>query len=562
MCSGDEYDDIPIPTWYDWARVQSYEGKFYSDCQIEPYTFDYDWDDKIPTAMFRGRTTGFGLTFETNMRLKISKLSLQNKVDKNGILFLDAGITKWNVRPRKIKHSKNIGTFDKDVLSLPLVDFKTPKEQSKYKYIVNIDGHVSAYRLSMELGYGSVVLLVKSKYKLWFSDMLKEYIHYIPIENDLSDLYEKILWCKTHDEECKIIAKNAKQFHDTFLSKEGIFDYLCNVLNSFQCKYEYNSLKVEQMQRQYENNLIDKSTCQSDGDFILYKENIKHEIKVDIKNGKIVKIPKYDSLKNELIHESVVGMYCINNISSNNFSKTYGYCKTSKGLYSEYLNDCQTFHDYLQSDHFNMNDYINILIEISDALNIAQKKYFFMHNDLYPWNILLNNQHPIIIDYGKSCCLINGLYLGIYSGIYSGIHSIFHPSHDILCILVSSMYQIFKSQKLSNSDMKIMFKLANYFSNTKFSQNKTFKKVGELKSFLCECKKFSTMIDVDKSDFDCKTPEYFKSYLTNGNLKIQPYNFSFTLDSFDDPREMDYWINNIDDGNVFKNTFLWIIENL
>ncbi len=38
----------------------------------------------------------------------------------------------------------------------------TPEEQSKYKYIINIDGHVSAFRLSLEMSMGCCILLVKS----------------------------------------------------------------------------------------------------------------------------------------------------------------------------------------------------------------------------------------------------------------------------------------------------------------------------------------------------------------------------------------------------------------
>ena len=66
-------------------------------------------------------------------------------------------------------------------------------EQRKYKYIINIDGHVKAFRLSMELGSGCVGFTCESEWKLWYSNMLIPYKHYVPVKSDLSDyLIEQI----------------------------------------------------------------------------------------------------------------------------------------------------------------------------------------------------------------------------------------------------------------------------------------------------------------------------------------------------------------------------------
>ena len=125
--------------------------------------------------------------------------------------FLDAGITNWNVRPRKLIDSPYLQTIDVDSLPFGLVKRLTPKEQSEYKYIIHIDGHVSAFRLSYELSMNSVILLVDSKWKIWFSDMIKPYVHYVPVNSDLSNIYDQIKWCKENDEKCKQIAENAKK---------------------------------------------------------------------------------------------------------------------------------------------------------------------------------------------------------------------------------------------------------------------------------------------------------------------------------------------------------------
>ena len=105
------------------------------------------------------------------------------------------------------------------------------KEQSKHKFILNIDGHVKAFRLGNELRMGSVILLVDSPYRVWFQDKLKNNEHYILIKHDLSDLLDKLKWCKKNDKKCQKIAENALQFYNDHLSKEGTFNYFNNLMN-------------------------------------------------------------------------------------------------------------------------------------------------------------------------------------------------------------------------------------------------------------------------------------------------------------------------------------------
>ena len=42
--------------------------------------------------------------------------------------------------------------------------------------------------------------------------MLQEWIHYVPIKNDFSDLNDKIQWCIENDDACRIISDNARNF--------------------------------------------------------------------------------------------------------------------------------------------------------------------------------------------------------------------------------------------------------------------------------------------------------------------------------------------------------------
>jgi spore maturation protein CgeB len=68
----------------------------------------------------------------------------------------------------------------------------------------------------------SVILRVKSDYVHWCDSKLQAGKHYIEVKEDLSDLKEKIDWCKTHDKECKKIAKRGFKAASKILTDDYI----------------------------------------------------------------------------------------------------------------------------------------------------------------------------------------------------------------------------------------------------------------------------------------------------------------------------------------------------
>jgi hypothetical protein len=210
------------------------------------------WNKRIPTAIFRGTGTGCGVTVESNQRLLLSSISKQwinnseynNNNNIDGITYLNAGITKWNSREKKPINSKL--TFIKPKqFRFQLSESITRLEQLPYKYQIYVDGHVAAYRMCWLLASNSVILKVKSKYdyQLWYFPLLKEWTHYVPIKDDLSDLAEKITWCKQNDAKCKLIAKNGVSFYNKYLKINGIVRYMNNMLNMISKNQTKNILK-------------------------------------------------------------------------------------------------------------------------------------------------------------------------------------------------------------------------------------------------------------------------------------------------------------------------------
>ena len=205
-CTTDKFADIPIPTEDDIYRISN---KLFPDKCISNYTKDSikeiekSWDNKIDKAIFMGQATGCGITIENNMRLKAADLSMKHPD------LLKAGITGWNKRLKKYKN-KPMEIINPSDFNFNLSEKLSRKEISKYKYQLEIDGHVSPFRLSFDMSYNSVLLIVKSDNYMWFSKLLKPYEHYVPIKKDLSDLIDKIK-CISNYTKVKIMMINVKK---------------------------------------------------------------------------------------------------------------------------------------------------------------------------------------------------------------------------------------------------------------------------------------------------------------------------------------------------------------
>jgi len=253
-----EYHDIPIPTEDDMKRLMDDKIFPQNDTCGNNYGTEFkindDWNDKKDICVFRGSATGCGITPDTNMRLKAVLMSYN--LEKESKTILDAKLTSWNKKPKI--YNGQLGLIPKqEVLKKYKGFYVGPKnfmnitEQSNYKYILNIDGHVKAFRLSNEMRSHSVILLVDSPYTLWFQDKLIEYEHYVPVAKDLSDLESQIQWCIDNDPKCKQIADNSFKFYKQYLEKEGVYNYFENLLTNLsqlrvkpEFKMNKNSVKL------------------------------------------------------------------------------------------------------------------------------------------------------------------------------------------------------------------------------------------------------------------------------------------------------------------------------
>ena len=205
--------DIPIPNFDDIDVIMN------EDIPL-PYS-NYEWNEKIDKAVFRGNPTGCGTNSDTNMRIKLADMM------STSAAYLDVGLIKTTNTMPRFDPVKGLSLIDVKALPVQKMDMQ---EQSKYKYIIHIDGNVAAYRLLKTMLLGSVILKVEGKYDLWVEQLLQDGVNYISIKEDLSDLIEKIEWCKSHDEECQKIADNGVNLAKKVLDKNYVNDSFIKIL--------------------------------------------------------------------------------------------------------------------------------------------------------------------------------------------------------------------------------------------------------------------------------------------------------------------------------------------
>jgi hypothetical protein len=223
LSTGENYADIPIPTRDDWTLATN-------NNEIKD---NYLWNDKIKKAVWRGNATNCGTTENDNQRIYLHQLN--KKIND----YIDAGLVGWNSRDKFNKNTKKIEMIDISHLD-PLKKRLSYEQQLKYKYHLNLDGHVPAFRLGQLLAFNIVILQVDSpkKWKLWYQNKLIPYdiyddtnsnninSHYIPIKKDMSNLKETIIWCRNNDDICFHISQRATNFFNNNLKKEHLIKYI------------------------------------------------------------------------------------------------------------------------------------------------------------------------------------------------------------------------------------------------------------------------------------------------------------------------------------------------
>jgi hypothetical protein len=102
----------------------------------------------------------------------------------------------------------------------------------KYKMFFIIDGNVIASNHMWGFASGCVPFLISNGI-CWFQELIEPYVHYIPVNHDLSNLIEQIEYIKNNDDVARNIAENALAFTRIYFSSDFQKEYLRNKMYSF-----------------------------------------------------------------------------------------------------------------------------------------------------------------------------------------------------------------------------------------------------------------------------------------------------------------------------------------
>lgn len=248
----DNHDDICMiypDAWYVISGEKFVRNPIHILPSVNPYrdkVFETNWDKKKDAIVFRGRNTScYPNDPEKNDRLKILRMfvnGLSTYINYLGV-ETDVGLTgnTRNVVLRKEGGKNVLDTSDESKIHAIIGKYKDPipmAKQSSYKFILDIDGYVTPWRLLYELSYNSVIILVVSDLTSWFYDKLKDGVNVFIVHINDPDIDTKIVSiikrCKENDWQlAKTVANNARKLYQEIATKKHVTSYMSSILLDF-----------------------------------------------------------------------------------------------------------------------------------------------------------------------------------------------------------------------------------------------------------------------------------------------------------------------------------------
>lgn len=245
-CTSPAHDDVCIiysDAWIIMSKrlfMQETGGPrtWYHDKKVET-----SWSKKRNALVFRGANTScWPNDPHKNDRLKVLGLfrqggELRNAVEALGV-DVDVGITRATMNIHYTAEN-GLERSDKEKIKAmvgPMVPPISMEKQSAFKYILDIDGYATPWRLFFELSYQSVIILVRSKYTSWFYDRLKDGHNMFIVDIDAPGLDAKILdiiqRCEANDTLAKNVANNARKLFKELNTRKHSDSHMTNVIRS------------------------------------------------------------------------------------------------------------------------------------------------------------------------------------------------------------------------------------------------------------------------------------------------------------------------------------------
>ncbi|XP_078000809.1 protein O-glucosyltransferase 1-like [Glandiceps talaboti] len=215
--------DIMYPAWTFWeggpavwpifptglGRWDLFRESLYKEAKKWP------WEEKHEKAFFRGSRTS----------AERDPLVLLSRAEPD---LVDAQYTK-----------NQAWKSDKDTLGAPPAKEITLEEHCQYKYLFNFRGVAASFRLKHLFLCKSLVFHVGNDWQEFFYPALKQWVHYIPVSQDLNQVKEVIEFVKANDKIAHEIAERGFKLIWDHLRMEDIECYWRKLLLEYAKLMKY-----------------------------------------------------------------------------------------------------------------------------------------------------------------------------------------------------------------------------------------------------------------------------------------------------------------------------------
>lgn len=169
------------------------------------------WHDRSDRIVWRGTTTGAGEVSKEQLAIDDSEL-----LPRVRLCLALRDVPGTDARLSAVAQSRDV-MRDRERLARAglLGDYLSPITWHGCKFAIDIDGNSNAWsNLFTRLIMGCCVLKVASApgYRQWYYDELEAWTHYVPVKADLTDLRERIAWCRANPAACGAIAARGQAF--------------------------------------------------------------------------------------------------------------------------------------------------------------------------------------------------------------------------------------------------------------------------------------------------------------------------------------------------------------
>lgn len=124
----------------------------------------------------------------------------------------------------------DVGCIHKKSLGQPYHrEFLSIKQQQAYRYILSIEGNDVATNLKWILASHSLCFMTRPKFETWFLEsQLQPHVHYVLLEDDYSDLDEKLAFYQAHPDAAQKIIAAGQAYIRPFMNLQ--WERIANVL--------------------------------------------------------------------------------------------------------------------------------------------------------------------------------------------------------------------------------------------------------------------------------------------------------------------------------------------